>query len=71
MLVTGISARFVKKIAGPSQFTFRDIGDMASTIERAAQTGEPASFVARSIGRNAAGEVASEFDVTWSFKRRD
>ena len=71
MLVTGISARFMKKIAGPSQFTFRDIAEMASTIERAAQTGEPSTFVARSIGRNPAGEVASEFDVTWSFKRRD
>lgn len=71
MLVTQIQARFTKKIAGPSQFTFREIGDMAGTIERAAQTGEPATFVARSIGRNEAGDVASEFDVTWGFKRRD
>ncbi len=71
MLVTEIRARFTKKIAGPSQFTFRDLGDMAATIERAAQTGEPATFVATSVGRNEAGEVASEFEVTWSFKRRD
>ncbi len=71
MLVTGVDARFMKKIAGASQFTFRDIGEMADTIERAAQTGEPAVFVARSVGRNEAGDVAAEFDVTWSFKRRD
>jgi hypothetical protein len=71
MLVTGVDARFMKKIAGASQFTFRDIGQMADTIERAAQTGEPAVFVARSVGRNEAGDVAAEFDVTWSFKRRD
>ena len=70
MLVTEIRARFTKKVAGESQFTFRDIGEMASTIERAAQTGEPATFLARSVGRNEAGEVASEFEVTWSFKRR-
>jgi hypothetical protein len=44
---------------------------MAATIERAAKTGEAATFVARSVGRNAAGDVASEFEVTWSFKRRD
>ena len=71
MLVTDIRARFTKKIAGESQFTFRDVGEMAATIERAAQTGESATFVARSVGRNEAGDAASEFDVTWSFKRRD
>lgn len=56
---------------GESQFTFREVGEMADTVERAAQTGEPATYVAGSIGRNATGEVASEFEVTWSFKRRD
>lgn len=71
LLVTGVHARYTKKIVGESQFTFREVGAMADTIERAAQTGEPATCVARSIGRNARGEVASEFEVTWSFKRRD
>ena len=71
LLVTGVHARYTKKIVGESQFTFREVGEMADTIERAARTGEPATFVARSIGRNATGEIASEFEVTWSFKRRD
>ena len=71
MLVTQIQARFTKKIVGQSQFTFRDIGEMAATIERAAKTGEPATYVARSVGKTESGDVASEFDVTWSFKRRD
>lgn len=71
MLVTSIRARFTKKIAGTSQFTFRDIGDMADVVESAAQTGEAATFVARSTGKNTAGDVASEFEVEWSFKRRD
>lgn len=71
LLVTEVRARYTKKVVGPSQFTFRDIGEMADTIERAVQTGEPATYVARSIGRNQTGEVASEFEVTWSFKRRD
>ncbi len=71
MLVTRVSGRFTKKISGASQFTFRDIGEMAETIERAAQTGEPTTLVARSVGKNAAGDVASEFEVEWSFKRRD
>jgi hypothetical protein len=71
LLVTNVHARYTKKIVGESQFTFREVGEMADTIERAAQTGEPATYVARSVGRNASGEVASEFEVTWSFKRRD
>ena len=71
LLVTEVRARYTKKISGESQFTFRDIGDMADAVERAARTGEAATFVARSIGRNEAGDVASEFEVTWGFKRRD
>jgi len=71
LLVTEIRGRFTKKIAGPSQFTFRDIGEMADTVERAEKTGEPATYVARSVGKNAAGDPASEFEITWSFKRRD
>jgi len=71
LLVTNVHARYTKKIVGESQFTFREVGEMAATIERAAQTGEPATCVARSVGRNQSGEVASEFEVTWSFKRRD
>lgn len=71
LLVTEVRARYTRKIVGESQFTFREIGEMADTVERAAQTGEPATCVARSIGRNQTGEVASEFEVTWSFKRRD
>lgn len=70
MLVTEVRGRFTRKVSGESQFTFREIGEMASSIERAAQTGEPATLSARSIGKNAAGDIASEFEVTWSFKRR-
>ena len=71
LLVTEVRARYMKKIVGESQFTFREIGDMADTIERAAESGQPATYVARSIGRSGPGEIVSEFDVTWSFKRRD
>jgi hypothetical protein len=71
MLVTEMRVRYTKKIAGESQFTFREVGEMADTIQRAAKTGEAAMYVARSVGRNADGDVASEFEITWSFKRRD
>lgn len=70
MLVTGISAVFTKKIAGPSRFTFTDMQALSDTIARAGATGEPCTFTARSVGTTESGEVASEFQVTWSFKRR-
>jgi hypothetical protein len=28
------------------------------------------AFAARSVGRDPAGDVVAEFEVTWSFKRR-
>jgi len=71
LLMTNVHARYTKKVAGESQFTFREIGEMKDTIDRAAQTGESATCVARSVGRNASGDIASEFEVSWSFKRRD
>jgi len=71
LLVTEVRARYTKKVVGESQFTFREIGEMKDTSDHAAQTGEPATYVARSVGRNAAGDTASEFEVMWSFKRRD
>ena len=43
---------------------------IAAAIARAAATDEPQPLVARSTGRNAAGEVVAEFEVSWSFKRR-
>lgn len=71
MLVTGISARFTKKIVGASSFTFSQMKDLADAVARAAETGEPASIVARSVGRDVHGDVASEFEVSWSFRRRE
>jgi hypothetical protein len=71
MLVTEVRASYMKKVVGESQFTFREVGEMHQAIERAAQTGEPATYRAHSVGRNSTGDIASEFDVLWSFKRRD
>jgi len=43
---------------------------MAAAVERAAQGGESEPFTGRSVARTEAGEIASEFEITWSFKRR-
>jgi hypothetical protein len=70
MLVVGLRATYTKKIVGPSVFAFDDLPGLRATIEAAAISDEPQVFVARSVGRDRAGDVAAEFEITWSFKRR-
>lgn len=36
---------------------------------RVLSPGEGATLIARSIGKNTAGDIAAEFEVAWSFKR--
>ena len=70
MLVREVRGVFTRRIQGPATFTFADLAAMRATVDRAAASGESEGFVARSIGRTREGEAASEFEVTWSFKRR-
>jgi hypothetical protein len=70
MILRGIEAVFTKRIQGPSLFTFEDVAGMWATITRAAASGESESYTGRSVGRGPDGQPASEFKVSWSFKRR-
>jgi hypothetical protein len=70
MLVREVRGVFTRRIQGESEFTFADLPAMRDVVERAAASGESESFVARSSGRTRDGAVASEFEITWSFKRR-
>jgi hypothetical protein len=70
LILREIRAVFTKRIVGASVFTFADIGGMQAVVERAAASGESEAYTGRSTGRGPDGEVAAEFDVTWSFKRR-
>jgi hypothetical protein len=69
LLVRELRAVFTRKIVGESLFTFSDVQAMRAAVDRAAATDEPQTFLARSRG-TVDGEAASEFEVTWSFKRR-
>jgi len=70
MILRGIEAVFTKRIQGPSVFTFDDVAGMHAVIARAASSGESESYTGLSVGRGPDGAPASEFRVTWSFKRR-
>ena len=70
MLVREVRGVFTRRIQGRAAFTFEDLAGMRATVERAVASGESESFVARSVGRTSDGTAASEFEITWSFKRR-
>jgi hypothetical protein len=70
MLVREVRGVFTRRIQGDASFTFDDLEGMRAAVERAVATGESESFVARSTGRTKDGGAASEFEITWSFKRR-
>lgn len=70
MLVTKLEASFFKKATERVYFTCHDGGAILQAIEETTRTGEGTAVVATSIGKNAAGEVVSEFKVEWSFKAR-
>jgi len=70
MLPVDLRARYGKRLVGPGSFTCEDVPAIAEAIARAAASDEPQLLVARSTGRNTAGEVVAEFEVSWSFKRR-
>ena len=69
-ILRGIGAVFTKKIVGASVFAFEDVAGLRAAVDRAAAGPDEQVYTGRSTGRTAEGEVASEFDVTWSFKRR-
>ena len=70
MLVREVRGVFTRRIQGEAEFTFEDLAGMREAVDRAVATGESEPFVARSVGRNRDGGAASEFEITWSFKRR-
>jgi Domain of unknown function (DUF4442) len=70
MLVVSLHATYAKKVVGPATFRFEGVAGMKAAIDAATASDEPRTFVARSVGRDSAGDVCAEFEISWSFKRR-
>lgn len=70
LILREIKAVFTRRVVGRALFTFDDVAGLRAAIERAAAGGDGEMYTGRSSGRTADGVVASEFEVTWSFKRR-
>ena len=70
MLVVGIEAKFLKKAVDTISFACNDGDAIDRIIEESIASGEGKTIICKSIGTNMAGEVVSEFLVTWSFKAK-
>jgi hypothetical protein len=68
LTVREVRGVFVKRLQGRGRFIFEHVAEMRRAVEEA---GEQAStYVALSRGVDASENVASEFTITWSFKKR-
>lgn len=70
MLVTGLKASYFKKATERIYFTCAMGNEIKAAIEKAIATGEGQTIDAVSTGKTAAGELVSEFVITWSFKAK-
>ena len=70
MLVVGLEAKFIKKAVDTICFTCKDGQIINNAIEEAISTSEGTTVKSHSIGTNEAGEIVSEFWITWSFKAK-
>lgn len=70
VILRDLRAVFTKKIVGPSLYTFEGVAGLRDAVERAAAQTEETRCTARVVGTMLDGTPASEFEVTWSFKRR-
>ena len=70
MILREVRGTFAKKIVGTSLYTFADVAGLRDAVERAAAQPDETRFTAQVLGTTIDGSPASEFEVTWSFKRR-
>ena len=68
MLVVKVESEYFKKATGRTTFICENGEAMLSAIEESTATGEGRIVRARSVGKNADGEIVAEFYITWSFK---
>ena len=70
MLVLNNKARFTKKATGRIVFHCEDGASLKEALDRAVRSGEGQTVWMKSVGRNEAGEMVSEFHFEWTLKVR-
>jgi hypothetical protein len=70
MLIVANRAEFFQKATGRVTFTCEEGRHFDDAINQCISVGQAVQLEARSIGKDIAGNVISEFHFTWSFKVR-
>ena len=70
MLVVKTEGEYFKKAVDKTTFVCEDGMEIKKKIEEAVATGEAKTIRAKTIGKNKAGELVAEFNITWSFKSK-
>lgn len=70
MLVVKLEAAYFKKAVERIYFTCSSGDAIKAAIEKSKATGEGQAVECISTGKNKAGELISEFKITWSFKAK-
>lgn len=71
MLVVNNRANFQKKARGRIAFRCEDGAQLKKTLDMALESGEGHTVWMKSVGRDEAGEVVSEFHFEWTLKVKD
>ena len=70
LIVVSIKADFLKRAQTRTTFTCDSGTLVQETVEKAVNSGMPEVVTLNSIGRNLNNETVSEFQITWSLKKR-
>lgn len=70
MLVVGLEAKFYKRVTDIAYFTCEDGDAINTVIESSVTDGAGKTIRCHAVGTNTAGEIVSEFWITWSFKAK-
>jgi hypothetical protein len=70
LIITDLEATFTKKANARTEFHCDAGADLHEAVNRAIETGEPASVTVESVGTMADGTEVARFRFTWSFKCR-
>lgn len=67
MFVIGTEATFTKRAKGRITFTCNEVSAVRDAIEQSMDTGESIDCDLKSVGRDASGDIVSEWVFKWNF----
>ena len=70
LLVVGMEANYTKKAVGKISFSCEEGSQIKAALQQALEIGKGEVIKVKSIGKDEAGDIVSEFYFNWSFKKR-